>query len=51
MRRLIALEADLRQLQVSAKFLTQKKLDIDSKILKEIQPLKDFKNLSLKRID
>ena len=36
LRRLIALETDLRSLLGSAKFLTEKKLEIDSKLLKEI---------------
>lgn len=50
LRRLISLETDLRQLEINAKFLTNKKLEIDTKLMQEIQPLKQFKALCQKRL-
>lgn len=50
LRRLISLETDLRQLEANAKFLTNKKLEIDTKLMQEIQPLKQFKALYQKRL-
>ena len=43
LRRIVFLETEMRQLQASAKFLTSKKLELDTKLKQEIEPLKTFK--------